>query len=51
MLGSGNVLDIINETVDNSAFSVSFNGTDITENFIAYDKLMQGGTLRFYTEA
>lgn len=50
MLGSGNILNIINETDGSSAFRVSFNGTDIAENFIAHDRLMQGGTLRFYTE-
>ena len=49
-LGSGNILNIINETDGSSVFRVSFNGTDIAENFIAHDKLMQGGTLRFYTE-
>ena len=50
MLGSGNLLHIIDETDGSSAFRVSFNGTEITENFIAHDKLMQGGTLRFYKE-
>ena len=50
MPGSGNILHIINATDGSSAFRVSFNGTDITENVIAHDKLMQGGTLRFYTE-
>lgn len=49
-LGSGNILNIINETNAGSALRLSFNDTDITENFIAHDKLMQGGTLRFYTE-
>ena len=50
MPGSGNILNIVNETDGSSAFRVSFNGTDVTENVIAHDKLMQGGTLRFYTE-
>ena len=50
MLGSGNILNIINEADGSGAFRVSFNGADITENFIAHDKLMRGGTLRFYTE-
>ena len=49
-LGSGNILNIINETDGSSAFRVSFNGANIKENFIAHDKLMRGGTLRFYTE-
>ena len=49
-LGSGNILNIINETDGSGVFRVSFNGTDIAENYIAHDKLMQGGTLRFYTE-
>lgn len=49
-LGSENTLHIINETEDITALKVSFNGTDITEDHIEYDKLMQGGTLRFYTE-
>ena len=50
MLGSGKLLHIIDETDGSSAFRVSFNGMEITENLIAHDKLMQGGTLRFYTE-
>ena len=47
-LGSGNILNIINETDGSSDFRVSFNGADISENFIAHNELMQGGTLRFY---
>ena len=49
-LGSGNILNIINETYGSSDFRVSFNGADISGNFIAHNELMQGGTLRFYTE-